>query len=451
MKSINPFTGQEIATYELMHDEQVNHVLANVAKAQVGWSRSDVNERTKLLLRLEQELQKRKEEFALLITQEMGKVFKEAISEIEKCAWVCRYYADHAASMLADSSVNMDNGNAYVTYQPSGVVLAIMPWNFPFWQVFRAAVPVLVAGNGVLLKHAANVCGCSLAISRLFHTVGIDALDAVIIEHHQIESMIAQDSITGVTLTGSVKAGKTVASLAGKHLKKSVLELGGSDPYLIFADADMEHAAGCCMQSRMVNAGQSCIGAKRVIVQESVVDEFTNICLALMHDVRCGDPTDQYVTIGSMVSKNARDALHQQVLTSVEQGAILLCGGKLPEDDSACYPATLLANVTPGMPAFDEELFGPVLSIIAAKDQDEMIRFANHSSYGLGGAVFSSDVVRATHIAKTQLHVGSCAINDFVRSDPRLPFGGVKHSGYGRELAKAGLLEFCNIKSVVEC
>jgi succinate-semialdehyde dehydrogenase/glutarate-semialdehyde dehydrogenase len=381
----------------------------------------------------------------------MGKPLAQGRAEADKCAWACEFYAEHAEGFLAPSAVATGARESFVTYEPLGPIFAIMPWNFPFWQVFRFAAPNLIAGNTALLKHAESVPGCALAIASVLREAGLPsgAFSNLFITHEQAKTVIAHAAVRGVTLTGSTRAGRAVARAAGAHLKKTVLELGGSDAYLVLEDADLDLAAAACAASRLINAGQSCIAAKRFIVDESVRGPFTQRLVARMREAKMGDPLDEATTLGPLARADLREALHRQVQTSLARGARLRLGGRVPDGPGAFYPATVLDEVRPGMPAFDEELFGPAAAVIGASGEAEAIRLANASPYGLGAAVFSSDLERARRIAAHELDAGACAINDFVRSDPRLPFGGVKDSGYGRELARHGLLEFVNVKSVV--
>jgi succinate-semialdehyde dehydrogenase/glutarate-semialdehyde dehydrogenase len=380
----------------------------------------------------------------------MGKPIVQSRAEVEKCAWVCEFYADNAEKFLADEIIKTEATKSFVSFQPLGVILAIMPWNFPFWQVFRFAVPNLMAGNAGLLKHASNVSGCALAIEDVFRKAGFpkNLFRSLLVKSNNVKEIISNPKVQAVTLTGSVPAGKSVASLAGSLIKKTVLELGGSDPYVILEDADLEKAAMSCVTSRLLNAGQSCIAAKRFIIVESVYDEFEKLYLEIMSKKKMGDPLDEKNDLGPQASFQLRDELHEQVLKSVGQGARLILGGKIPEIDGAYYPPTILTNVKPGMAAFDEELFGPVAALIKAKDEEDAINLANKSVFGLGASVFTRDLKRGEHIAKEKLNAGCCFVNDFVKSDPRLPFGGIKESGYGRELSLFGIREFVNIKSV---
>ncbi len=371
-------------------------------------------------------------------------------AEIAKCAWVCDFYADRAESFLQPEPVETDASKSFVTFQPIGVVLAVMPWNFPFWQVFRFAAPALMAGNAGVLKHASNVPGCALAIEDVFTNAGFpeNVFRTLLIGSKQVDAIIENPYVKAVTLTGSTPAGKAVASKAGEMLKKTVLELGGSDPYVILEDADLNSAVSTCVTSRLINSGQSCINAKRFVVVEPLREEFERIFVERMGEMEMGDPLDESTEVGPQARADLRDELHEQVRQSIKKGARCLLGGEVPDGDGAYYPPTVLTDVTRGMPAYDEELFGPVAAIIRAKDEREAIAIANDSSFGLGAAVFTSDLAKGEQIASEEIEAGACFVNAFVKSDPRLPFGGVKESGYGRELSHYGIREFVNIKTV---
>ena len=394
-------------------------------------------------------LEKRQDAFAIIMAEEMGKPVDEGRQEAVKCALACRHYAKHGEEMLAPEVMD----GARILHQPLGPVLAIMPWNFPFWQVIRFAAPSLMAGNTILLKHASNVPRCAKAIASLIaESFGRDDLMKVIfVSGKEVESYIAHPQIRAVTFTGSTDAGRKVAAAAGKYLKKSVLELGGSDAYVVLADADVAQAAKVCAKARMVNGGQSCIAAKRFLVATEVHDQFVGLLLEEMSRYVPGDPIQTGTRLGPMARADLRDDVHQQVVDSVEAGAKLLLGGEIPNDtellDKPYYPATILTDVVPGMPVFDEETFGPVAAVIRVRDEAEAIEFANQSSFGLGGAVFGTDVERARRVAEA-IETGAIAINAQLSSDPRYPFGGVKDSGWGRELGRHGILEFVNVKTV---
>jgi succinate-semialdehyde dehydrogenase/glutarate-semialdehyde dehydrogenase len=450
LQSINPTNGELIKSYEEYSLEHIREIIELSHNAYLNHSLSSYEERSTKLKNASLILRKEKEEFAKLMTLEMGKTISQARSEVEKCAWVCDYYADNAKEFLKDEIVETDASKSYVTYNPIGLVLAIMPWNFPFWQVFRFAAPNLMAGNGGILKHASNVSGCGLAIEKIFKESGFDEnlFRTILISSNKMKTVVENYRIKAVTLTGSTPAGKSIASTAGNVLKKTVLELGGSDPYLILKDADIDQSVKACATARLINAGQSCIAGKRFIVVKEVAEEFTQKFLGEMSAKKMGDPFDESNDLGPQAKNDLRDELHQQVLRSVELGAKVLLGGNIPEGKGAYYPPTLLVNVKKGMPAFDEELFGPVAPLIIANDEEDAINIANDTVFGLGAALFSNDIEHAEMIAKNRIKAGSCFVNSFVKSDPRLPFGGINDSGYGRELSPFGIKEFVNIKTV---
>ena len=450
MKSINPANGEFIEEYDQMKDDALNAIASDAATAQEKWRRNSFYERSLLLQRAAELLEENKEKYAKLMAREMGKPLAQGKSEIEKCAWVCNYYADNTKDFLEEEVIKSDAGKSYVTFNPLGTVLAIMPWNFPFWQLFRFGAPALMAGNAVILKHAPNVTGCALAIEDLMHEAGIpdDLFRTVTADVNQTQDLIKNPDVAAVTLTGSTRAGKAVASTAGSVLKKTVLELGGSDPYLILDDADVEKAAETCVTSRLINSGQSCVAAKRLIAVEDIYDEFLEAVFHKMNEKKTGDPFNSATDIGPMARKDLRDNLHAQVQKSVAEGAECILGGSVPNREGFYYPPTILTEISKGMPAYEEELFGPVASVIKVKDTREAIKVANDSNYGLGAAVFSEDLQRAEEIAAYELEAGCCFVNEFVKSDPRLPFGGIKESGYGRELSHFGIKEFVNVKTV---
>jgi succinate-semialdehyde dehydrogenase/glutarate-semialdehyde dehydrogenase len=450
IESINPTTGQPITAYDEMSSEEVGGVLSSVERAFRRWRRVPFAERAALMRRAAEVLRDRIDEYAILMAREMGKPLSQGRAEVDKCAWVCDYYADHAAAFLAPEQVETDASKSFITYQPLGVVLAVMPWNFPLWQVFRFAAPGLMAGNAGVLKHSSNVMGCALAIEAVFRDAGFprDLFRTLVIGSSGVGAVIEAPEVKAVTLTGSGPAGKAVAAAAGAALKKTVLELGGSDPYVVLEDADLEEAADTCVTSRLINSGQSCIAAKRFIVVEPVRETFERLYVEKMRAKTMGDPLVEGVEVGPQAREDLRDELHRQVAASIEAGARPLLGGEIPHGPGAFYPPTVLADVRPGMPAYDEELFGPVAAIIAAEDEADAIRIANDSAFGLGAAVFTRDVARGERLAAEELEAGSCFVNAFVKSDPRLPFGGIKESGYGRELAAFGIREFVNVKTV---
>lgn len=450
--SINPATGETIAEYQEMPFEEVSDIISQAHEAFLQWRRTDFSTRAALMRQAGQILRDNAAEYARLMAQEMGKPVKDGRAEAEKCAWTCDYYADNAERFLQTEVVETDASKSFVTFQPLGVVLAIMPWNFPFWQVFRFAVPALMAGNVGVLKHASNVFGCALAIEEIFRQAGFpqNVFRTLLVGSRQIDAIIEHPLVKAVTLTGSTEAGKAVAQKAGSVIKKSVLELGGSDAYLVLEDADLDLAAATCAASRLLNSGQSCIAAKRFIVVETVREEFERRFVERMQAAKMGHPLSEETEIGPLARHDLRDDLHQQVERSIKHGATCLLGGQIPMGQGAFYPPTVLTNVRKGMPAYEEEMFGPVAAVIPVKDEAEAIRIANDSVFGLGAAVFTRDMARGERIAAEELEAGCCFVNALVKSDPRLPFGGVKESGYGRELSHYGIKEFVNIKTVYE-
>jgi len=449
--SINPANNKILESHKEISKENINQIINSSYSTYLDWRNKSISYRSKRMRDLAELLKQKKEKLGALMTQEMGKPIKQSIAEAEKCAWVCEYYADNAKRFLSKKEISTDSKKSFISFQPIGLVLAIMPWNFPFWQVFRFASPTLMAGNVGILKHASNVQGCAKQIEKLFLEADFPeyTFSNLAIGSNKVSNVINNSLVRAVTLTGSTPAGKSVASLAGSLLKKTVLELGGNDPYIILEDADLNNAVESCIAGRMLNTGQSCIAAKRFIVVKTRLDEFIDKVEQKINNMKMGDPLNSNIDIGPMVNTDARDELHQQVLMSIEKGAKLISGGKIPESDGSFYPPTLLTNVEPGMSAFDDELFGPVAVIISAKDQAHAIDLANKTNYGLGAAIFTGDIDKGEKIAINELEAGSCFVNDFVKSDPRLPFGGIKESGYGRELSEFGILEFVNIKSVV--
>ncbi len=451
IKTINPANETVENEFPDWDMDELLPIIDSADHAFLKWQRLEFNERAVFFTKMAQILRDRAAEYAQLMAREMGKPVSQGEVEIEKCAWVCEHYAEQTAAYLADRNIKTENSESFVTFKPLGVIYMIMPWNFPFWQVIRGAAPTIMAGNTIVLKHASNVFGCAVAIEQLFSDAGFpDHIFSTLQTGSRTSpDIIAHPKIRAVTLTGSERAGQQVAAEAGRNLKKSVLELGGSDPYIILEDADIELAVASCGASRMLNGGQVCIAAKRFIVVESIQEEFENKIIELMKSYVMGDPLDVITNFGPMAKVKLRDELHQQVLKSVEQGAVLKLGGEIPDKPGAWYPSTVLTGVKKGMAAFNEELFGPVATIITAKDETEAIAIANDSEFGLGGAVFTRDVKKGRRLARDMIDTGTCVVNGFVKSDPRLPFGGIKKSGYGREIGEFGIHEFVNIKTVV--
>src|SRR5881396_2781622 len=447
--SINPTTGEVLETFPETSGAELERILGRAVAAFRDWSRCPVDARTGPLGEAARLLRERKHRYARTMALEMGKPLAQGEAEAEKCAWACDYYAEHAEQFLSPVARPTDAARSYVRFDALGPVLAIMPWNFPFWQVFRFAAPALVAGNAGILKHAPTVSRCALEIEQLFREAGFpDGLfRAVVLSNEAVAPVIADPRIRAVTLTGSDHAGSQVAQHAGRELKKTVLELGGSDPFIVLADADLPAAASTAADARLVNSGQSCIAAKRFIVVEAVADRFLDRFVQELRSRRVGDPLARETQVGPQARVDLRDALHRQVEESVKRGAKLLLGGQVPPGKGAFYPATLLTAVDKGMPAFDEETFGPVAAVIRAKDEADAVRLANDSQFGLGASLWTQDRARAERMA-AQIEAGSVFVNGLVKSDPRLPFGGIKRSGYGRELSEYGIREFVNIKSV---
>ncbi len=449
MRSINPATGQTIQSFPAWSVEKIHTVLNQVESAQPDWAAFTIEERSHYMRNLALIFRQQCEEYAHLITEEMGKLLREARAEVEKCAIGCDYYADHAQSYLRDEVIASDASRSLVTYQPLGTLLCIMPWNFPFWQLIRAAAPAMMAGNTVVLKHASNVPRCALALEEAFYRAKFPdhTFRTLMITAEQTEAVVADERISAVTLTGSSHAGRKVAAIAGQHLKKCVLELGGSDPFIVLDDADIEFTAKQALFARFQNMGQSCIAAKRFILIDSIADSFIDCFKALVDQLQCGDPKDDSVGIAPMARMDLRTELHAQVERSLAAGATLVAGGSLIERPGNYYAPTILDHVHPGMSAFDEELFGPVATITRVTDSDEAVKLANLTQYGLGGSVWTRDLDRGELLAR-QIHAGCTFVNGIVKSDPRLPFGGIKDSGYGRELSYHGIREFVNIKTL---
>jgi succinate-semialdehyde dehydrogenase/glutarate-semialdehyde dehydrogenase len=450
LRSINPVDGSLVREYAEATSQEVASALDAACAAFEDWRRTPFAERAGVLRRVAVTLRERREALARLMALEMGKPLAQGRAEVDKCAWVCEYYADHGEGFLSAEVVASDASRSFVAFPPLGVVLAVMPWNFPLWQVFRFAAPALMAGNVGVLKHASNVSGCALAIEEVWRGAGVPegAFRTLLVGSARVADLIAAPGVAAVTLTGSTPAGRAVAAKAGACLKKTVLELGGSDPYVILEDADLVRAAETCAAARLVNGGQSCIAAKRFVVVEGVHARFEELLIERMKARRLGDPLEEGTDVGPQARRDLRDDLHRQVRTSVEKGAKARLGCVVPDGPGAYYPPSVLTDVGPGMPAYDEELFGPVAAVIAARDERDAIRIANDTAFGLGAAVFTRDVRRGERIAREELQAGSCFVNSFVKSDPRLPFGGIKESGYGRELGLFGIREFVNVKTV---
>ncbi len=449
MESINPATGERLKTFSPWSTAQLDQALALAARATPGWQATPFTERARLLRAVAEELRKNAAEYATLITREMGKLLKEARAEVEKCAWACEFYADNAAKFLQDEVIGSDAGKSYVAYLPLGTLLAVMPWNFPFWQAFRAAAPALMAGNTIVLKHASNVPQCALAIEEVFRRVEFPpgVFQTFLIGPEQAERLIADPRIHAVTLTGSEAAGRKIAAAAGRELKKTVLELGGSDAFVVLSDADLDEAASVGVAARFLNAGQSCIAAKRFILVEPIADayiaKFKQKALAL----KPGDPMQADTTLAPLARPDLRDQLHKQVTDSIKVGAKPAFGCEPLSGPGNFYQPSLLDRVGPGMRAYEEELFGPVAIVLRARDEDDALRLANDNRYGLGASVWTKDLKKGEAFAR-RMQSGASFVNGMVKSDPRLPFGGVKASGYGRELSVVGIREFVNAKTV---
>ncbi len=447
--SIDPATEQEIARYDALTEAEIEAALQKAHEAFLRHRDTSFAERAEKMRRCADLLEHRAADYAALMVREMGKPRKQAVAEVNKCALVCRYYADTAEGHLADAPAPVEDARAFVAYQPLGPVLAVMPWNFPFWQVFRFAAPALMAGNVGLLKHASNVTGCSLAIEDVLRDAGFghEEFQSLRVGSDAVAGIIADRRVRAATVTGSDGAGRAVGGAAGKALKPSVLELGGSDPFIVLADADLDHAVATGVQARVQNNGQSCIAAKRFIVEASILEDFTRRFVERVEALNVGDPMDDATDIGPLARRDLRDEIHDQVTRAQREGAVVLTGGEKLDRTGFYYAPTVLGNVQENTVAFDEEIFGPVASVISARDADDAIRLANASRFGLGGAVFTRDLEKGERVARA-LHVGCAFVNAMVRSDPRVPFGGVGDSGYGRELARDGIRAFVNTKTV---
>ncbi len=449
MKSINPATGEFIREYKEHTPEEVSDIIEQVHEAWLSWRETSFEERAEKMKKAAEILRSRKEEFGRLMTEEMGKLLRESMAEVEKCAWVCDYYADQAVQYLQDEVIATDASRSMVVYQPIGVVLAVMPWNFPFWQVFRFAAPGLMAGNAAVLKHASNVPGCALAIEGIFRDAGFppDLFRTLMIPASGVEAVIANPRVAAATLTGSELAGSHVASTAGKHIKKTVLELGGSDAFIVLEDADLGAAVKTAVAARLMNVGQSCIAAKRFIVMDEVLDTFVAELKSAFEKLKAGNPLEQETDIAPLSRPDLVDDIEKQVKRSIEAGAKLITGGKRIDRRGNYFEPTILAGVKKGMAVYAEETFGPVVAIIPVKSEQEAIEVANDSAFGLGGSVFTRDLVRGERVAR-KVQTGAMFVNGMTKSDPRLPFGGIRKSGYGRELSGHGIREFVNIKTI---
>ena len=452
LKTVNPANGKTLKSYELMTDSEMDKAIEDCHKAFQEWKTKSAQERAEVIKKIGKKLSEYKEELVPLMTDEMGKLLKQGEQEVDLCSAICEYTANNGPESLKDEERELpEGGKGYITYSPLGVIYGIQPWNFPSYQVVRYSIANLMAGNGVLLKHAENVTGTALLLEKIYREAGLPEhlFKVLLISHDQSDAVIENDLVRGVTLTGSPKAGKIIGEKAGAQLKKTVLELGSNDAYIVLEDADIDLAVKTCVQGRLYNNGETCVAAKRFIVVDAVYDEFKKAFVEQMSNIKAGDPTKSDSDIGPMARKDLREELHEQVEKSVSKGARILCGGKMPEGDGFFYPATVLDNLEPGQPAYDDELFGPVASLIKAKDTDDAMRIANSSRFGLGGGIFSKDEEKARKLAKYHFDTGMVFINSFGLAKPNMPFGGVKDSGYGREHGGFGLHEFVNTKAVM--
>ncbi|MDC7996046.1 NAD-dependent succinate-semialdehyde dehydrogenase [Altibacter sp. HG106] len=451
-QTINPTSGKPIHTYSYMNEKQVSEAIENCHNAFLTWRQHSLKERAEHLKNVGKALLEHKEELAALMTEEMGKLLKQSEQEVELCAGICEYTAKEGPTELAAEDRKLpEGGKGRIVHAPLGVIYGIQPWNFPTYQVIRYAIANLMAGNGVLLKHAESVTGCALLLEKIIESAGLPKhlFKVLIINHDQSDDVIKNRYVRGVTLTGSAGAGEHVAKVAGAALKKTVLELGSNDAYIVLQDADLDNAVKQCVNGRVYNNGETCVAAKRFVVVEEVYEAFKEKFVARMKGVNYGDPTDSSSRMGPMAREDLRKDLHEQVTQSVSKGATVLCGGELPDADGFFYPATVLENVQPGQPAYDEELFGPVASLIKAKNTEDAFRIANDSRFGLGGGIFTSDGDKAFELAAEHFDTGMVFINSFGLAQPNMPFGGVKDSGYGREHGGFGMKEFTNAKAIM--
>ena len=450
IQTINPLTEEVLQTYPIMTDAEANDVVRKSHEAHLEWRLKSLEERAKIIGAIGEQLRKDKDAFAQLMTDEVGKLLGGSKQEIDLCAGICDYTAKNGPDMLADEERELQQGRGIVTHSPMGVIYGIQPWNFPCYQAVRYSISSLMVGNGVLLKHSENCTGSALKLKEIYEAAGLpkDLFGVLLITHDQSDKIIEHDLVRGVTLTGSDKAGRTVAQKAASVTKKTVLELGSNDAYMIFDDADLDKAIKTCVQGRLFNNGQTCVNAKRFIVTEKNYDAFVKGYAEAFAAIEMGDPTQDGTKLGPLVSKSQREQVHKQVEASIDKGARLVAGGTVPDRTGWFYPATALADVTPGQPAYDDEIFGPVASIIKAKDDEDAMRIANDSRYGLGGGIFSKDEARAIKMASDYFDTGMVNINTYAIAQPNMPFGGVKDSGYGREHGEVGLKEFANVKSI---
>ena len=449
--TVNPATGEDIRNYDYMSNEEVNKIVDASHNAFLEWRNVSHEERGRIIKTIGDKLMEYKEELSKLMTEERGKLYSQSVQELGLCKAICDYTAENGVASLADDVRDIEGmKKGLVTYQPIGIIYGMQPWNFPAYQVFRYTIANLMAGNSVLLKHASNVTGSGLLIEKILHESELpnDLFRTILIDHDQSEELIGNDKVRGVTLTGSDDAGRIVGQQAAKAIKKAVLELGSNDAFIVLEDADIDTAVETCTQARLINNGETCVAAKRFIVVDSVYDEFRKRIVEKFEGTKSGDPMDDSSDIGPLARADLRDQLHEQVEQSVAKGATIAVGGKVPEGKGSFYPATILENVEKGQPAYDDELFGPVASLIRAKDEDDAMRIANDSRYGLGGAIFSKDEEKAVRLAREQFDTGMVYVNGYGLANPALPFGGVKDSGYGREHGGFGVKEFVNIKAV---
>ena len=451
IKTVNPFTEEVVETYNLMSNEEAEQIVKKSHDAFLNWRMRSLEERAAVIKSIAEELRKSKDEFAQLMTAEVGKLLSDGKMEVELCAAICDYTANRGPKVLADEKRHSDDGDAFITHAPLGVIYGIQPWNFPAYQAIRYSVSALIAGNGVLLKHASSCTGSGLFLRDLYERAGLPEglFGVLVIDHDQSDMIVEHYLVRGVTLTGSDKAGRTVGAKAASLVKKTVLELGSNDAYLVLEDADLELAIKTCVQGRLFNNGETCVNAKRFIVTDNNYDAFVEGYVEQFKAIQMGDPTKDDTQLGPLVTEEQRDKLHEQVKDSIDNGAKLLVGGEIPDRQGWFYPASVLAEVKSGQPAYDDELFGPVASIIRAKDDEDAMRLANDSRYGLGGGIFSKNVERARELASKYFDTGMVSINGFNIASPDLPFGGVKDSGYGREHGEEGLKEWTNVKSIV--